>query len=83
MSSSSTGGLLLLVLGLLALSGFLTGNLDRWIAYLFDPARPPITGGSSPTPTGKPTASTPGTGAGMATTASLASLSQMTSRQSA
>lgn len=83
---TNTAGLLLLVIALLALSGFLTGNLDRWIAYLFDPTRPGITGASSsggPAPTGKPAVSTPGTGPGMATAASLVTLAQTTSRQSA
>ena len=34
---SSTSGLLLLLIGSLGLIGFLTGNLDRWLAYLFTP----------------------------------------------
>jgi hypothetical protein len=42
--SLDTGGLLLLLLGILLLSGFVTGNLERWIQYAFDPARPPLTG---------------------------------------
>lgn len=39
---STTSGLLLLLIGVAALAGFLTGNLDRWIAYLFDPSRPSL-----------------------------------------
>lgn len=31
------GGFLLLVVGALGLIGFLTGNLDRWLGYLFTP----------------------------------------------
>lgn len=38
--NTSTSGLLLILLGVVVLSGFLTGNLDRWLSYLFDPARP-------------------------------------------
>lgn len=41
---TSTSGLLLLMIGVAALAGFLTGNLDRWLGYLFDPTRPPLTG---------------------------------------
>lgn len=49
----SSSGLLLLLIAVLGLVGFLTGNLDRWLAYLFDPARPPLSGASStPAPTG-------------------------------
>lgn len=44
MGNLSTSGFLLLLVGFLLLAGFLTGNLDRWMAYLFDPARPSITG---------------------------------------
>lgn len=40
MRSSSTGGLLLLLVAVAGLIGFLTGNLDRWLAFLFDPGRP-------------------------------------------
>jgi hypothetical protein len=38
----SSGGFLLLLLGALGLIGFLSGNLDRWLGYLFSP------GGSAP-----------------------------------
>lgn len=41
---TTTSGLLLLLVGVAALAGFLTGNLDRWLSYLFDPARPALTG---------------------------------------
>ena len=41
---TSTSGLLLLLIGVAALAGFLTGNLDRWLGYLFDPNRPPLEG---------------------------------------
>jgi hypothetical protein len=33
----SSSGFLLLLVGAIALIGFLTGNLDRWLAYLFVP----------------------------------------------
>jgi hypothetical protein len=46
---SSASGMLLLLIALLGLAGFVTGNLDRWIGYLFDPSRPPL-GGSTPAP---------------------------------
>lgn len=42
---SSTSGFLLLTLGAIGLIGFLTGNLDRWLAYLFTP---PSTAPTSP-----------------------------------
>lgn len=48
---SSSAGVLLIVLGALLLTGFLTGNLDRWLAYLFDPSRPSLssmTGAAAP-----------------------------------
>lgn len=44
---SSTSGLLLLLIGITVLAGFLTGNLDRWISYLFDPTHPPLTGAAT------------------------------------
>lgn len=45
---TSTSGLLLLLIGILGLAGFLTGNFDRWLAYLFDPTRPPLAGPPPP-----------------------------------
>lgn len=45
---TSTSGLLLILLGVTALAGFLTGNLDRWLAYLFDPARPGLASVAGP-----------------------------------
>jgi hypothetical protein len=39
---SSTSGFLLLLLGALGLIGFLTGNLDRWLGYLFSAGSTPI-----------------------------------------
>jgi hypothetical protein len=33
----SSGGFLLLLLGALGLIGFLSGNLDRWLGFLFSP----------------------------------------------
>lgn len=42
--TTTTSGLLLLLIGVAALAGFLTGNLDRWLGYLFDPTRPALTG---------------------------------------
>lgn len=50
--TTSTSGLLLILLGVVVLSGFLTGNLDRWMGYLFDPNRPglgPVSAPSSST----------------------------------
>jgi len=38
----SSGGFLLLLVGALGLIGFLSGNLDRWLGFLFSP------GGSAP-----------------------------------
>lgn len=51
---TSTSGLLLLLLAVAALAGFLTGNLDRWLAYLFDPTKPTLApgGGASSSPVG-------------------------------
>jgi hypothetical protein len=46
---TSTSGLLLVLIGVTLLSGFLTGNLDRWLSYLFDPTRPALSSLSSPT----------------------------------
>lgn len=67
---TSTSGLLLLLVGALALIGFLTGNLDRWLAYLFTPggtaatsstAGPPPAGQAAPVgPAGRPAAPPPG-----------------------
>jgi hypothetical protein len=42
---TSTSGLLLLLLAVAALAGFVTGNLDRWLAYLFEPAKPTLAPG--------------------------------------
>ena len=53
---TTTSGLLLILLGVTALAGFLTGNLDRWLSYLFDPARPglaPVGGGSTSSAAGE------------------------------
>jgi hypothetical protein len=47
-----SGGFLLLLIGALGLIGFLSGNLDRWLAYLFSPSD------TSPTVTGAVTAPT-------------------------
>jgi len=41
MNGRSAGGLVLLLIGSLALIGYLTGNLDRWLGYLFSPAATP------------------------------------------
>jgi len=49
----SSGGFLLLLVGALGLIGFLTGNLDRWLAFLFSPTA------SSPTVSGAVTSSSP------------------------
>lgn len=37
MNGRSAGGLVLLLVGSLALIGYLTGNLDRWLGALFTP----------------------------------------------
>jgi hypothetical protein len=34
---SSTSGLLLLLIGSIGLIGFLSGQLDRWLGFLFTP----------------------------------------------
>lgn len=39
---SSSSGFLLLLLGAIGLIGFLTGNLDRWLAYLFSAGSAPV-----------------------------------------
>lgn len=57
---TSTSGLLLILLGVVVLSGFLTGNLDRWLSYLFDPGRPGLVSASL----GGGAVSTPPAGAG-------------------
>jgi hypothetical protein len=49
----SSGGFLLLLLGALGLIGFLSGNLDRWLGFLFSPSS------SSPTVAGAVTATAP------------------------
>lgn len=36
-SDRSAGGLVLLLIGSVGLIGFLTGQLDRWLAFLFTP----------------------------------------------
>lgn len=41
---SSSAGLLLLLVAFLGIAGFLTGNLDRWLAALFTPGPAPATG---------------------------------------
>ncbi len=43
----SSGGFLLLLIGALGLIGFLSGNLDRWLAYLFSPTQPPPPGSTT------------------------------------
>lgn len=49
MRSSSSAGLLLLLVAFIGIAGFLTGNLDRWLAALFSPA--PTVAPSSPSTT--------------------------------
>jgi len=54
MRTSSSGAFLLLVIGAVGLIGFLTGNLDRWLAFLFTPpgsSIAPATAGQAPAPT--------------------------------
>lgn len=40
---TTTSGLLLLLVGVIALAGFVSGNLDRWLDALFNaqPSAPP------------------------------------------
>jgi hypothetical protein len=40
MNGRSAGGLVLLLVGSIGLIGYLTGNLDRWLAALFTPPAP-------------------------------------------
>lgn len=47
MNGRSAGGLVLLLLGSLGLIGFLTGNLDRWLGFLFSPTATPTTAHAS------------------------------------
>jgi hypothetical protein len=47
--SRSFGGLALLLIGSLGLIGFLTGNLDRWLAFLFSPGGAPLAAPASAT----------------------------------
>lgn len=70
MKGASSGGLLLLLIAALGLIGFLTGNLDRWLGYLFDPTRPQLApaAGATATPTATP---------------ALVSVAQTTTRQTA
>lgn len=44
---TSSAGLLLLLIAVLGLVGFLTGNLDRWLAFMFDPSKPALSGAGS------------------------------------
>jgi hypothetical protein len=57
--------MLLLLIALLGLAGFVTGNLDRWIGYLFDPMRPGL--GAAPA---APPVNAPGTTPALVTLAS-------------
>lgn len=56
---SSTSGFLLLILGAIGLIGFLTGNLDRWLAYLFAQPGAPLATSVGPT---SPAVAAPTTG---------------------
>lgn len=50
---SSSSGFLLLLVGILAAVGFLSGQLDRWMAFLFQPPGTPLpaaTSSSTPAP---------------------------------
>lgn len=53
---TSAAGFLLFLLGAIALAGFLTGNLDTWITYLFDPGAPGVGASSVSGAVTKPTA---------------------------
>lgn len=46
----SSGGFVLLLIGAIGLIGFLTGNLDRWLAFLFSPGGTPGPGVSTAAP---------------------------------
>lgn len=51
----SAGGFVLLLIGALGLIGFLTGQLDRWLAFLFTPpgsSSPPAGAGAPPSSPG-------------------------------
>lgn len=54
MGRSSSSGLLLLLIGSLGLIGFLSGQLERWLGFLFTPPGVPPT--VSPTGTTATTA---------------------------
>lgn len=54
MRSSSSAGLLLLLVAFIGIAGFLTGNLDRWLQALFS-ATPPTAPASSASSSGLPT----------------------------
>jgi len=56
---SSSAGLLLFLIAALGLIGFLSGNLDRWLGYLFSPGRPALSGGAA---TGTATTALPSVG---------------------
>lgn len=52
----SAAGFLLFLLGAIALAGFLTGNLDRWLGYLFSAGAAPtnLTGAVTAAPAPHP-----------------------------
>jgi hypothetical protein len=60
----SSSGFLLLLVGSIALIGFLTGNLDRWLAYLFVPPGSSGSGQQTPTLTSAVTAGADRRGSG-------------------
>jgi hypothetical protein len=77
---SGNAGLLLLLVAALGLIGFLTGNLDRWLGYLFDPTRPPLGSSSS---SSSSTSSGSGVTVAIARTQPLSSVGSTTQRVTA
>lgn len=60
--SLPAGGVLLLAIGFIGLSGFLTGNLDRWLGQLFSAGTGAKTGTASGASTSLPTVGSQATG---------------------
>lgn len=60
MRSTSSAGLLLLLVGGALLAAYLTGNLDRWLGYLFAPV-----GGAGVSLVGNPAAASTGAALGL------------------
>lgn len=63
MNGRSAGGFALLLIGSLGLIGYLSGNFDRWLAFLFSPAGAPIAPTGAPAPTVAPAPASSSAGA--------------------